>query len=52
VIAAKGSLLRDANEPPPPGCYCKPGQCMAPTIMGRQMPCRDLLKAASATVLP
>jgi hypothetical protein len=38
------SLLRpaiSAANPLPPGCHCKPGQCMAPRIMGRQMPCRD-----------
>lgn len=28
------------------GCYCKPGSCMAPTIMGKQMPCLDPEKAA------
>jgi hypothetical protein len=38
------SLLRpaiSAANPLPPGCHCKPGQCMAPRIMGRQTPCRD-----------
>jgi len=46
--AASGvdSLLRKAGDPLPDGCYCKPGQCMAPTIMGRQFPCRDPQKAA------
>jgi hypothetical protein len=44
--AVGASLLRSVNEPLPPGCYCKPGQCMAPKIMGRQMPCRDPQKAA------
>lgn len=28
------------------GCYCNPGHCMAPVIMGRQMPCLDPEKAA------
>jgi hypothetical protein len=40
------SLLRSDSEALPAGCYCKPGQCMAPTIMGRQQPCRDPEKAA------
>lgn len=38
------SLLRpaiSATNPLPPGCYCKPGRCAAPVIMGRQTPCRD-----------
>lgn len=42
-----GSLLRPVNEPLPAGCYCQPGRCMAPVIMGRQMPCRDPEKAAA-----
>ena len=33
-------------KPAAKGCYCKPGKCMAPTIMGRQMDCRDPHKAA------
>jgi hypothetical protein len=41
-------LLRQVNEPLPDGCYCQPGQCMAPVIMGRQMPCRDPEKAAQS----
>lgn len=24
---------------PPEGCHCPPEKCMAPVIMGRQMPC-------------
>jgi hypothetical protein len=43
------SLLRNANEPLPDGCYCKPGKCAAPVIMGRQTPCRDPQKAAHPT---
>jgi len=43
--AESKSLLHSPNDPPPAGCYCKPGQCMAPVIMGRQMPCRDPEKA-------
>lgn len=39
------SLFRKANEPLPEGCHCKPGKCMAPVIMGKQMPCRDPEKA-------
>jgi hypothetical protein len=39
------SLLRPASEALLAGCYCKPGKCMAPTIMGRQQPCRDPAKA-------
>ena len=27
------------------GCYCQPGKCMAPKIMGRQQPCLDPEKA-------
>ena len=38
-------LLHKPNDPLPDGCYCKSGQCMAPVIMGRQMPCRDPEKA-------
>jgi hypothetical protein len=41
------SLLRPAisvANPLPPGCYCEPGKCAAPRIMGRQTPCRDPLK--------
>jgi hypothetical protein len=37
------SLLRPAistANPLPPGCYCPPGECQAPRIMGRQAPCR------------
>jgi hypothetical protein len=33
------SLLRSASELPQ-GCRCPPDKCMAPRIMGRQMPCR------------
>lgn len=46
------SLLRpaiSAANPLPPGCHCKPGQCMAPRIMGRQTPCRDPEKRATCT---
>lgn len=39
------SLLRPVNSPLPEGCFCRPGQCAAPRIMGRQMPCRDPQKA-------
>lgn len=39
------SLLCKANAPLPEGCYCKPGECSAPVIMGRQTPCRDPQKA-------
>jgi hypothetical protein len=28
------------------GCYCKPGVCMAPVVMGSQTPCRNPAKAA------
>ncbi len=42
------SMLRPVNEPLPPGCYCQPGRCMAPVVMGRQMPCRDPQKAAAS----
>ncbi len=38
------SLLRKPKDAPG-GCYCKPGQCGAPVIMGRQMACRDPEKA-------
>jgi hypothetical protein len=41
------SLLHAPNSKLPEGCYCKPGQCMAPVIMGRQMPCLDPQKAAA-----
>lgn len=40
------SLLRSATTQTINGCYCKPGQCMAPIIMGIQMPCLDPEKAA------
>lgn len=43
------SLLHRPNDPLPGGCYCKPGQCMAPVMMGRQMPCRDPEKAQGKT---
>lgn len=43
------SLLRKPSEPLPEGCYCEPGKCMAPKIMGVQMPCRDPKKAAAGT---
>lgn len=39
------SLLRKPG-PLPSGCYCKPGKCMAPRVMGRQTQCRDPDKAA------
>lgn len=39
------SLLHKPRDPLPEGCYCEPGKCMAPVIMGRQMPCRDRQKA-------
>ena len=42
------SLLRSATTQPIQGCYCQPGRCMAPVIMGRQMPCLDPEKAARA----
>lgn len=45
------SLLRLAIGPSgtlAPGCYCKPGRCMAPRIMGRQSPCRDPAKRDAA----
>lgn len=41
-------LLRGVNEPLPEGCFCKPGKCMAPFVMGMQMPCRDVNKANAA----
>ncbi len=41
------SLLRSPGERPGPGCHCQPGKCMAPKIMGRQMPCLDPEKAAA-----
>jgi hypothetical protein len=41
-----GPLLRKPNSPLPDGCYCKPGRCMAPKVMGMQQPCRDPQKAA------
>lgn len=34
------SLLRKPLPHAPTGCYCTT-RCMAPTIQGRQMPCRD-----------
>lgn len=40
------SLLRKPG-PLPDGCYCKPGQCAAPVVMGRQTACRDPQKAAA-----
>lgn len=43
-------LLRPASSGPAPGCYCKPGKCMAPVVMGEQMPCRDPAKAAQGGV--
>jgi hypothetical protein len=46
------SLLHQPNEPLPEGCYCQPGRCMAPVIMGRQTPCRDPIKAALREALP
>lgn len=52
VVARTGeSLLRpaiSATNPLPPGCYCKPGECAAPRIMGRQTPCRDPQKRDAA----
>ncbi len=51
ALANRGSLLREpisATNPLPPGCYCKPGQCAAPVIMGRQMGCRDPAKRDAA----
>lgn len=33
-------------SPPSPRCYCAPGKCMAPVIMGRQTSCLDPEKAA------
>jgi len=49
--AAEGALL---HEPGPitAGCYCKPGQCAAPTVMGRQTACRDPAKAKALTTPP
>lgn len=44
------SLLRSATTQPLDKCYCKPGQCMAPIIRGRQMPCLDPEKAARASL--
>lgn len=41
------SLLRKPG-PLPSGCYCKPGKCAAPVILGRQTACRDPKKAAQA----
>jgi|GEM_PF-6886506 hypothetical protein len=41
----RDSLLRKPSDRAPHGCYCKPGKCGAPVIMGRQMTCRDPLKA-------
>lgn len=43
---AGASLLRKPG-PLPDGCYCKPGQCAAPVVMGRQTACRDPQKAAA-----
>lgn len=43
------SLLRpaiSADNPLSPGCYCEPGKCAAPKIMGRQTPCRDPEKSS------
>jgi hypothetical protein len=48
VGAADQSLLRpaiSATNPLPPGCYCPPGTCQAPRIMGRQTPCRRMSNA-------
>jgi hypothetical protein len=38
-------LIHNPDDPLPSGCYCKPGHCMAPKIMGVQTPCRDPKKA-------
>jgi hypothetical protein len=51
-VPVGGSLLHKIGDPLPAGCYCNPGECMAPTIMGRQMPCRDPQKAAAPKVQP
>ena len=40
------ALLHKPNDPLPEGCFCQPGKCAAPVIMGRQMPCPDPQKAA------
>ncbi len=44
--AVPKSLLRAASEKYVGGCYCKPGRCMAPVVMGRQQPCLDPAKAS------
>lgn len=38
------SLLRPASKQATQ-CFCKPGQCAAPVVMDRQMPCLDPDKA-------
>src|SRR6185369_8437590 len=42
----RGSLLQKPNENPSAGCFCAPGNCGAPRVMGRQAPCRDPEKAS------
>lgn len=44
-VEPRKSLLRPASESLPTGCFCEPGKCMSPVIMGKQMPCRDPEKA-------
>lgn len=46
VASSSGSLLRqpvksiaDVSKTIPGGCYCQPGTCQAPVVMGRQTPC-------------
>lgn len=46
VASSSGSLLRqpvksiaEVSKTIPGGCYCQPGTCQAPVVMGRQTPC-------------
>ncbi len=48
----ESSLLRPPSRHAPDGCYCQPGRCSAPIIMGGQMPCRDPQKASAAIRQP
>lgn len=46
-MAAIHEIASESTDSAPYGCYCKPGKCTAPVVMGRQMPCRDPRKAAA-----
>jgi hypothetical protein len=34
-------MIHKTTDRPPDGCFCSPEKCMAPVIIGKQMPCRD-----------